>query len=316
MSEYDIYTLKIDEDFKKLIPPLSPDERNQLEENLLRDGCREPLCVWNKTILDGHNRYEICTRNQIPFKIAHIFLRSREEAVAWICANQLGRRNITDESRRYLIGKRYKMEQIIGAHNAAGTNQYTRKEVRPKILTEPLFEETSRRTRDRLGKEYRISHATVDKYGIYANAIDSLSRVDPELTPKILSGQVKISQENILELSRLSPSDVRRISAELAEDDVAYSDTRNIVPKRKKVKKQDCLSLPEITVKNMPTYDPDAEILSLVFTIPSLISSIDRTRSAANFNEISGDARRRLENELSKLRAAVNAMFSAVKEEN
>ena len=315
MSEYDIYTLKIDEDFKNLIPPLSPDERNQLEENLLQDGCREPLCVWNKTILDGHNRYEICTRNQIPFKIAHIFLRSREEAVAWICANQLGRRNITDESRRYLIGKRYKMEQIIGAHNAAGTNQYTRKEVRPKILTEPLFEETSRRTRDRLGKEYRISHATVDKYGIYANAIDSLSRVDPELTPKILSGQVKISQENILELSRLSPSDVRRISAELAEDDVAYSDTRNIVPKRKKVKKQDCLSLPEITVKNMPTYDPDAEILSLVFTIPSWISSIDRTRSAANFNEISDNACRRLEDELSKLRAAVNAMFSAVREE-
>ncbi|WP_312644145.1 hypothetical protein [Hydrogenoanaerobacterium sp.] len=315
MTEYDIYTLKIDEEFKNLIPPLSPDERKQLEENLLQDGCREPLCVWNKTILDGHNRYEICTRHQIPFKIAHIFLRSREEAVAWICANQLGRRNITDESRRYLIGKRYKMEQIIGAHNAVGTNQYTRKEVRPKILTEPLFEETACRTRERLGKEYRISHATVDKYGIYANAIDSLSRVDPELAPKILSGQIKISQENILELSRLSPSDIRRVSAELTEGDAGYSGTRNIVPKRKKAKKQDYLLLPEISVKNMPAYDPDAEILSLVFTIPSWISSIERTRSSADFTEVSSNARHRLENELSRLQSTVDAVLTAVKEE-
>lgn len=315
MTEYDIYTLKIDEEFKKLIPPLSPDECKQLEENLLQDGCREPLCVWNKTILDGHNRYDICTRNQIPFKIVHIFLRSREEAIVWICANQLGRRNITDESRRYLIGKRYKMEQIIGAHNAVGTNQYTRKEVRPKMLTEPLFDETSLRTRERLGREYRISHATVDKYGIYASAIDSLSRVEPELAPKILSGQIKISQENILELSRLSPSDIRSVSSNLTEEDFAYSDTRNIVPKRKKVKKQGCLTLPEISVKNMPAYDPDAEILSLVFTIPSWISSIDRTRSIANFAKVSGDARHRLENELIHLQSIVEAMLSAVKEE-
>ena len=187
MSEYDIYTLKVDEEFKNLIPPLSPDERKQLEENILQDGCREPLCVWNKTILDGHNRYEICTRHHLPFKIVHIFLKSREEAVAWICVNQLRRRNITDESRRNLIGKRYKMEQIIGAHNAVGTNQYTRKEVRPKMLTEPLFDETACRTRERLGKEYRISHATVDKYGRYDNAIKSSSKVEPELTHKLLS---------------------------------------------------------------------------------------------------------------------------------
>lgn len=315
MTEYDIYTLKIDEEFQNLIPPLSLDERKQLEENLIQDGCREPLCVWNKTILDGHNRYEICTRNQIPFKIVHIFLRSREEAVAWICANQLGRRNISDESRRYLIGKRYKMEQIVGAHNAVGTNQYTRKEVRSGMLTEPLFDETACRTRERLGKEYRISHATVDKYGTYANAIDALSRVEPEFTPKILSGQIKMSQENVLELSRLSPSEIRRVSAELTEDDAGYSDTRNIVPKRKKPKKPEYPPLPEISVKNMPEYDPDAEILSLVFTVPSWVSSIERTRSSANLTEVSGDARRRLENELIRLQSTVNSMLTAVKEE-
>jgi hypothetical protein len=314
MTEYDIYALKIDEEFKNFIPPLSSYERKQLEENLLQDGCREPICVWNKTILDGHNRYEICTRHQIPFKIVHIFLRSREEAVAWICANQLDRRNLTDESRRYLIGKRYKMEQIIGAHNAVGTNQYTRKVVSSQKLTEPLFEETASRTCERLGKEYRISTATVSRYGLFANAIDSLFRADSELVPKILSGQIKFSQGNIIELSRLSSSDIKRVSMKLAECDAGYSDTRNIIPKRKKVEKQDYLPLPEISVKNMPTYDPDAEILSLVFTIPSWVSSIERTRSSADFAEVSSSARQRLENELSRLQSTVDSVLSAVKE--
>ena len=315
MTEYDIYTLKIDEEFKNLIPPLSSDERKQLELNLLQDGCREPLCVWNKTILDGHNRYEICTHYQIPFNIAHIFLKSREEAVAWICANQLGRRNITEESRRYLIGKRYRMEQIIGAHNAVGTNQFTRKVVSSQKLNEPLFEETASRTCERLGKEYRISTATVSRYGLFANAIDSLSRVDPEIVPKILSGQIKFSQENILELSRLSSSDIRRVSANFEEGDAGYSDTRNIVPKRKKLKKQDYLPLPEISVKNMPLYDPDAEILGLVFTIPSWISSIERMFSSSDFTEVSRNVLQRLENELNRLRSIVDAVISAVKEE-
>lgn len=315
MTEYDIYTLKIDAEFENLIPPLSIDERKQLEDNILKDGCREPICVWNKTILDGHNRYEICTRNRVPFRIVHIYLRSREAAVAWICANQLGRRNLTDETRRYLIGKRYKMEQIIGAHNAVGTNQYARKEVRPKMLTEPLLEETACRTRERLGKEYRISHATVDKYGTYSSAIDSLSKVDPELSPKILSGQIKISQDNIIELARLSPSDIRRVSTELAKGEAGYSDTRNIVPKRQKIKKETYSSIHEISVKNLPVYDPDAEILSLVLTVPSWISSIERTHASANFTKVSSNARQRLENELCHLQSAVDAVLSTVKEE-
>ena len=54
--------LKIDPEFQSLIPPLSPDEFRQLEENILKDGCRDPLVYWNNTIIDGHNRFKICTQ--------------------------------------------------------------------------------------------------------------------------------------------------------------------------------------------------------------------------------------------------------------
>ena len=124
MAEKQIYKLQIDEKFKQLIPPLTPNERIQLEENIVKDGCREPLCAWRNIIIDGHNRYEICTRLQIPFFVQYIDFDSREEIITWICANQLGRRNISEETKRYLIGKRYEMDKILGKRNPLGKNQY------------------------------------------------------------------------------------------------------------------------------------------------------------------------------------------------
>ena len=59
--------LKTDEEFKHLIRPLRQREYTQLEQNILSDGCRDPIVVWNDVIVDGHNRYEICMRYGIPF---------------------------------------------------------------------------------------------------------------------------------------------------------------------------------------------------------------------------------------------------------
>jgi hypothetical protein len=56
----------------------------------------------------------------------------------------------------FSIGKKYEMEKILGDHNAAGTNQHTKKEVRCQILTEPPFDDTAYRTRERLSEEYNI----------------------------------------------------------------------------------------------------------------------------------------------------------------
>lgn len=318
MADKGIYNLKINAGFKRLIPPLSSEELQQLEQNLIRDGCREPLCIWNSTILDGYNRYEICTRLQIPFTIQRIYLKSREEAIAWICANQLGRRNITDEMRKYLIGKRYEMEKMIGAHNAAGINQHKKKEVRPKMLAEPAFDKTACRTRERLGKEYHISHATVDIYGIYAHALDTLSKVVPEFVPKILSGEVKISHHNIVELSQLSQQDICRLSKHIIDSEiefVRYSDIRKVLPKRQDLPRKAPMLITVGSVKDMPAYDPDAEISSLALTVPSWVSSIDRTRSLANLSDISNNARRKLEKELLALKKTIDTMLAVIKEE-
>ena len=318
MAEQSISTLKIDEKFKLLIPPLSSGELQQLEQNLIRDGCREPLCVWNNTIVDGHNRYKICTRLQIPFTIQQIHFESYEEVAAWICANQLGRRNITDERRKYLIGKRYEMEKILGAHNAFGTNQHKGNEVKPQMWVEPTFDKNASLTSKRLGEEYRISHSTIERYSVFARALDTLSEVVPEFVPKILSGQIKIVRENIVKLSQLSPQDICRLSEQLSDaaiESACYSDARKVLPKKKKSPRKPKLPNPASSIKDMPAYDPDAEISSLVLTIPSWVSSIDRTRSIANLSGISLNARCKLAKELLGLKETIDTMLAAIKED-
>lgn len=89
MDEKTIRPLKIEPKFKNLIRPLQRKEYLQLEQNILSDGCRDPIITWNGVIVDGHNRYEICMRHQIPFAVLEMDFSCEAEAIAWICANQL-----------------------------------------------------------------------------------------------------------------------------------------------------------------------------------------------------------------------------------
>ena len=117
-------TLHIDSEFKAQIPPLTEDERRQLEENILADGeVLSPLLVWNDTIVDGHNRYEILQSHpEIPYNVRSLYLETREQALAWICKNQLGRRNLTPAQKKFLLGKQYDAEKQAEGVNG---NQHT-----------------------------------------------------------------------------------------------------------------------------------------------------------------------------------------------
>ena len=117
--------LKIDPEFQSQIPPLTDDEFKQLEENILKEGkLISPLIVWGNTLVDGHNRYEIVQEHpEISFSTMPLPFESREEVLAWICKNQLGRRNLTPEQKKFLIGKQYSVEHRKPGGN--GNNQYT-----------------------------------------------------------------------------------------------------------------------------------------------------------------------------------------------
>jgi len=123
-------TLHIDPALRDLIIPHQPRELTRLTADLKAHGCRDALVVWedNGALLDGHARYEICTRLGIPYRLHAIRLRSRAAARRWIIQNQLGRRNINHFQRDRLDARLRpkKKSPISGAGGVAVTTDYTK----------------------------------------------------------------------------------------------------------------------------------------------------------------------------------------------
>ena len=304
MNDRSFQRLKIDREFKDLIPPLSREEYLQLEENIINEGCRDPIVVWKECIVDGHNRYEICRRHKIPFRTTEMHFDSREEAILWICKNQLGRRNISEETRKYLIGVQYESEKTVTQQrNKAGRNQYypgkSEKSPTPQN-TQPGQTKSKNPTADRIARDNNISHNTVQKYARYSKAIDTIKRKCPELYPRLLAGNIKISHERVIDLSDYSSSDIRSIVKNLDSTEqahVSYKEARKEIMKTE----QKAAAGGAPSIKDMPKYDPDAEVISLSLTIPVWISSLNRTCETAQFDKITDKTRERLSGSLRDL---------------
>lgn len=94
--------LNINPEFRDLIPPIEFEESKELEASIKKDGCLDAIKVWNNTIIDGHNRYRICTDNHIDFDIMEMDFDSESDVKIWIIKNQFGRRNINAATRAML----------------------------------------------------------------------------------------------------------------------------------------------------------------------------------------------------------------------
>lgn len=98
-------SIQIDKEFEALIPRLTDEEFSQLEKNVIEDGCRDALVLWEDILVDGHNRYRICQKHGIPFNTVQKDFANRDKAREWIILNQFGRRNLTAFQRAELALK-------------------------------------------------------------------------------------------------------------------------------------------------------------------------------------------------------------------
>lgn len=149
--------VRVDREFKSLIPPLQPQEYRDLELSILAEGCRDRLVLWGDILLDGHNRYEICTRTKTGFKTVQVDLPDRNAAECWIITNQLARRNINIYQRGLLadaladrLRPEAKKKQVQG-----GKKKVPQKSSEAK--------RTDNETRVKAAKAASISHDTLKK---------------------------------------------------------------------------------------------------------------------------------------------------------
>jgi len=201
--------LKIDPEFERVIPPLTKDEYHQLEENILDYGrIMMPIAVWGDIIVDGHNRYRIAREyGDIPFSTTQLDFANRYEAIAWICKNQLGRRNLSDEQKAYLLGKRYSAEKQIekqrdknGRFAPSGQNDHPEEKLK---------------TSERIAKEIGKSEKHVRRAEQYAQALDLADSVCPGIKKDILSGFINTTNKDVIALLKADKEDLPDMIDEL-----------------------------------------------------------------------------------------------------
>ncbi len=195
--------LAIDPEFEAKCPPLTKEEFQQLEENILEEGIvLMPLIIWNNTIVDGHNRYKIAMANPgIDFRTHEKLFDNRYDAISWICKNQLGRRNLTPQQKKYLIGLRYDAEkQSHGASDGFRGNQHE------SLVSDQIGHlPDAEKTRKRIADETHTSEGYVQRAEYFAKGVDAAEEVLPGIKDDILSGAIKPKDPEVAAIARASP---------------------------------------------------------------------------------------------------------------
>jgi hypothetical protein len=182
----------IDPDFEALIPKLRPEEFEQLERNIRRDGCRDMLRTWNGVLIDGHNRYHICKKHGIGFGQTEVELQDRDAALLWIEQNQLGRRNLTDDQRAIIAGRaanRQAEASRKAAQKAATDAAAAKKTCKPSVedTASPTEDKPKQRARERAAKEAQVPERKV-------RAAQKLEKDAPDMATKVLNGEMPLAR--------------------------------------------------------------------------------------------------------------------------
>lgn len=184
------------EELRQFITPLSNEEFNNLESNILKQGCKDPLAIWETSqgvldtnaqnpddtafvLIDGHNRYTICQKYGLDFKIVILQFESIEQVKDYMIDYQLGRRNLTPEQMSYFRGLRYNREK-------GSQGKYDR------VEKDGDFSEI-------LATEFKVSSRTIKNDGNFAAGI---AKLVPELQQQVLTGKVNPSRSFIQDLGR------------------------------------------------------------------------------------------------------------------
>lgn len=203
--------LIIDPEFRDKIPPLTEDEFTLLEENILSDGAVfSPLIVWDGTILDGHNRYEIIQKHpELTYAVHKLSFANRYEALSWICKNQLGRRNLTPQQKKYLIGQRYEAEKMAHGGDRKSTT------AKSTVQNEQLKPKNAAVTRQRIAEDTGSSESYVMRAGWYAQGVDAAEEALPGIKQEILTGAIKPTETAVAAVAKADPEERPQLAAAL-----------------------------------------------------------------------------------------------------
>ncbi|HEU4374230.1 MAG TPA: hypothetical protein VFS02_12110 [Telluria sp.] len=173
--------ITINEELRSFIDPLTANESAALERSLLAEGCRDALVLWGDVLIDGHNRYEICTRHGIEFRtVQNTTFSSIDDVMLWMIDNHLARRSVSDFQRGVMALRK---KDIVTARAAQRAGEPEPAEPAAAAAAEP----PPWNTREDVAKAARVS----------SNTISQIERIQKAATPQLVeavrSGTISIN---------------------------------------------------------------------------------------------------------------------------
>ena len=291
--------LKIDPEFQSKIPPLQFEEEQQLEQNIITEGrLLNPIIVWNGYILDGHTRYRILKRHSfIKYEVEEIQLANRYEALAWICKNQLGRRNLSPERKKFLLGKEYESTKLAVGGQPGNCNPVKRCAQNEHIVSE-------KRTCERIAKEHGVGHATVQRAEKYAKGIDAAEEAVPGAQEEILTGRIKATDAQIAALPAIPKEERPAILEELRKEKSKRDENRLSRLKPERPPPKPALPEPE------PPQNEESAAPEPVMTSPPEEEIEPASNGPPSFlQKIQGHKRHLSEEDMARLKVSVDSRY-------
>lgn len=179
-------TIQINEELRTYIDPLTIEELEALERSLMAEGCRDALVLWGNVLVDGHNRYALCTKHSIPYKmVQNTRLTSMDDVRLWMIENHLGRRSVSDFQRGVLALRKKEILQQR-ALQARQQTQAVQSDAADSAET-PADEPVIIPNRRALARAARVSSNTLGQ-------IEKIQKAAaPELVRAVQSGEISIN---------------------------------------------------------------------------------------------------------------------------
>uniref|UniRef100_A0A6H2A0Z5 Putative methyltransferase n=1 Tax=viral metagenome TaxID=1070528 RepID=A0A6H2A0Z5_9ZZZZ len=195
--------MKIDKEFKNLIPKISKDAYAELEKSIVKEGCRDAICLWqyepgrmDGIIIDGHNRYEICQKHNLPYDKKWIELKDRDEVKIWILTNAYAKRNLTPDQLSAIRGERYNLEK-----KSAG---------RP-IESEKCGTKYHINTSQKLAEEFKVNEKTIRNDAKYVDSLNDIKTIDEEFVQDIKDAEIDIPRQDVIRIASKPISEQKKI---------------------------------------------------------------------------------------------------------
>jgi hypothetical protein len=183
--------LKIDKTLAAYLGPASKFADAELERQLIAEGGpREPVYVWNGTIIDGHRRYLVCEKHKLPYKIVEVDLPDRDAVREWMDRHQFCRRNVSQNEEYRHIAR-------LVAGKAAETGSKS---------------EAVKAVAEEIGKTERQVWRDVVADEQYTEDVEAL---DPVVKQAIEDSGERLSKNALHSLATLEPEHQKRVAAEV-----------------------------------------------------------------------------------------------------